>query len=90
MFSRQLFFSSPFALIYPLLICHDLRHASTRSPQIADIRTLDKGDVVVQVDITDEAGVTPIQCEMVWAWTPKIRKVKEVKEFKEEVKEVKL
>ena len=51
---------------------------------------MDKGDVVVQVDITDEAGVTPIQCEMVWAWTPKIRKAKEVKEVKEEVKEVKL
>jgi hypothetical protein len=26
------------------------------------------------VVITDESGQSPIQCEMIWAWVPKVRK----------------
>lgn len=31
----------------------------------------DKGEVVVAVRVTDEAGEQPIECEFVWAWVPK-------------------
>lgn len=30
-----------------------------------------KGEVMVAVTVTDEAGIEPIQCEFVWAWVPK-------------------
>jgi len=30
--------------------------------------------VTVPVSITDQSGQSPIQCEMVWAWVPKVRK----------------
>ena len=30
-----------------------------------------KGEVVVPVTVTDEAGEQPIECEFVWAWIPK-------------------
>ena len=30
-----------------------------------------KGEVTVAVQVTDEAGIEPIQCEFVWAWVPK-------------------
>ena len=30
-----------------------------------------KGDVAVAVEVTDELGVTPIICNVVWAWIPK-------------------
>ena len=32
-----------------------------------------RGDVVVQVTLTDEAGVEPAVCEFVWAWVPRKR-----------------
>ena len=35
------------------------------------IMTEEKGDVVVPVTITDEAGQEPIICEACWAWVPK-------------------
>ena len=35
--------------------------------------TEDKGDVLVDVVVTDESGESPIVCEMVWAWVPKKR-----------------
>ena len=31
----------------------------------------DKGEVIVAVQVTDEAGEQPIECEFVWAWVPK-------------------
>lgn len=34
----------------------------------------EKGEVTVQVKITDEVNVEPIIAEMVWAWVPKRRK----------------
>ena len=30
-----------------------------------------KGEVTVQVTVTDEAGLNPVECEFVWAWVPK-------------------
>jgi acyl-coenzyme A thioesterase PaaI-like protein len=33
-----------------------------------------KGEVIVAVTVTDEAGVQPIECEFVWAWIPKDQK----------------
>lgn len=42
--------------------------------QIEQITTTEKGDVTVEVVVTDERGVEPIRCEMIWAWTPKVRK----------------
>lgn len=33
----------------------------------------DKGDVTVPVKVTDSAGVTPIEVQMVWAWVPRKR-----------------
>jgi acyl-coenzyme A thioesterase PaaI-like protein len=33
-----------------------------------------KGEVTVTVVVTDEAGVSPIECEFVWAWIPKTPK----------------
>jgi acyl-coenzyme A thioesterase PaaI-like protein len=30
-----------------------------------------KGEVVVEVTVTDEAGEQPIECEFVWAWIPR-------------------
>lgn len=31
----------------------------------------DKGETLVQVNVTDETGEEPIQCEMLWAWISK-------------------
>ncbi|HEY9103558.1 DUF4442 domain-containing protein [Chitinimonas sp.] len=47
--------------------------AALTAEQIANVRTLEKGDVIVPVTVTDEAGNEPIVCEMVWAWIPKKR-----------------
>jgi acyl-coenzyme A thioesterase PaaI-like protein len=30
-----------------------------------------KGEVLVPCRITDESGIEPIRCEMIWAWVPK-------------------
>lgn len=38
------------------------------------IQTDARGDVTVPVTITDEAGVNPVECTMVWAWVPKKRR----------------
>lgn len=41
--------------------------------QIEQILTTEKGEVEVAVTVTDEEGKEPIECQMVWAWTPKRR-----------------
>ena len=41
--------------------------------QIEQITTQERGHVTVAVVVTDEGGNSPIACEMVWAWTPKVR-----------------
>ena len=38
--------------------------------QQALMQASDKGEVTVQVTVTDEAGIEPVECEFVWAWIP--------------------
>ncbi|MGS2721810.1 DUF4442 domain-containing protein [Paraglaciecola aestuariivivens] len=45
--------------------------ASLTDEQIALLQSTDKGEVNVQVTVTDAAGVEPIQCTMIWAWITK-------------------
>ncbi|TIH08141.1 DUF4442 domain-containing protein [Pseudomonas leptonychotis] len=47
--------------------------ASLTPEQIQAIHTQEKGEVLVAVTVTDEAGIQPIQCEMLWAWVSKKR-----------------
>jgi len=48
--------------------------AKLSDAQIATILSEEKGEVVVEVLITDEANVEPIKAEMTWAWVSKTRK----------------
>lgn len=48
--------------------------ATLTEQQIADIQSLDKGEMIIDVVITDESGQEPIESEMTWAWIPKDRK----------------
>lgn len=45
--------------------------ASLTDEQIALMQTAEKGEVSVKVTITDETGIEPLVCEMLWAWVPK-------------------
>jgi acyl-coenzyme A thioesterase PaaI-like protein len=47
--------------------------ATVPAAELERMRTTEKGEVTVAVTVTDDAGVEPIVCEMVWAWTPKRR-----------------
>ena len=50
----------------------DLRAVATLSAeQRLRILSEPKGDLLVPVTVTDESGEQPIECEMIWAWTPK-------------------
>lgn len=33
----------------------------------------EKGETIVPVQVTDESGVVPLECEMLWAWRPRSR-----------------
>jgi acyl-coenzyme A thioesterase PaaI-like protein len=35
------------------------------------MKSQDKGEILVQVSVTDESGQAPIECEMLWAWITK-------------------
>jgi uncharacterized protein (TIGR00369 family) len=49
-----------------------LRATAELTPeQLKALATQDKGEVDVKVNIVDEAGVEPLRCQMIWAWTPK-------------------
>ena len=48
--------------------------ATLTDEQIAEIQVNDKGDMKVDVVVTDANGVEPVICEMVWAWVPKKKK----------------
>ncbi|WMS88627.1 DUF4442 domain-containing protein [Pleionea litopenaei] len=39
--------------------------------QIQHIIDTEKGEILVPVTVTDSEGKQPIECEMIWAWTPK-------------------
>ncbi|MDP3814897.1 DUF4442 domain-containing protein [Pseudomonas sp.] len=47
--------------------------ASLTPEQIQAIHSQDKGEVLVAVQVTDDSGNQPIQCEMLWAWVSKKR-----------------
>jgi uncharacterized protein (TIGR00369 family) len=47
--------------------------ATLTEDQRARIRSEERGDVTVEVHATDETGIEPIQCELVWAWIPRQR-----------------
>ncbi|XLM19460.1 DUF4442 domain-containing protein, partial [Chromobacterium piscinae] len=52
----------------------DMRAVATLTPQqIQSMYDQDKGEVLVEVAVTDESGESPIICEMLWAWIPKKR-----------------
>lgn len=42
--------------------------------QIEEIQSKEKGDVLVDVKVTDSTGASPIECEVLWAWVSKQRK----------------
>ena len=53
----------------------NLRAVATLTPeQIESIRTTEKGEVSVAIEVTDEEGKQPIAVEASWAWIPKKRK----------------
>ncbi len=45
--------------------------ASLSEEQVAIIRSSPKGELLVPVNVTDESGEEPIQCQMLWAWVSK-------------------
>ncbi len=45
--------------------------AKLTDDQIKMIENLEKGDLIVNVEITDESDQQPIVCEMEWAWVLK-------------------
>lgn len=47
--------------------------ASLTDEQILKMQTEEKGEVTVQVKVTDANNIEPIICEMIWAWVPKKR-----------------
>lgn len=47
--------------------------ASLSENQQQHIMNTEKGDVVIQVKVTDESGEEPVLCEVCWAWVPKRR-----------------
>jgi len=50
--------------------------ASLTTNQIHNIQHAEKGEVQVDVVLTDATGASPVKCEMLWAWVPKQRKTK--------------
>jgi acyl-coenzyme A thioesterase PaaI-like protein len=45
--------------------------ATLTDEQIELMQTTEKGDINVQVIVTDATGIEPVKCEMIWAWVPK-------------------
>jgi len=51
--------------------------ATLTDEQVTQIMSEEKGEVMVSVTITDEVGVEPVICEMLWAWIPKQKRQKQ-------------
>lgn len=49
-------------------------HAKISNEQIKLMQTEAKGEVLVEVRVSDESGEEPIICEMIWAWVEKRNK----------------
>ena len=45
--------------------------ATLTDEQIELMQSAEKGEVNVQVTVTDALGIEPVICEMIWAWVPK-------------------
>lgn len=48
--------------------------ATLSAEQQSFIADNDKGELLIPVTVIDDAGNTPIQCQMLWAWLPKRKK----------------
>ncbi len=49
-----------------------MRVVATLTPEQRErLKTAERGDVLVEVHVTDESGTEPIQCQMLWAWVPR-------------------
>ncbi|BEU95051.1 DUF4442 domain-containing protein [Acidovorax sp. DW039] len=54
-----------------------LKAIATLTPlQREAMQASDKGEVQVQVTLTDDAGVQPVECAFTWAWVPASRPAK--------------
>jgi acyl-coenzyme A thioesterase PaaI-like protein len=52
-----------------------LRASATISPEQKEkLQSLDRGNLPVEVMVTDQSGREPIKCEMIWAWVNKDKK----------------
>jgi hypothetical protein len=50
----------------------DMRVVATLTQEQRErLKTEERGDLLVEVHVTDESGSEPILCEMLWAWVPK-------------------
>lgn len=50
----------------------DLHALATVAPeQLTALATQPRGEITVQVQVTDASGQQPITCEMIWAWLPR-------------------
>ncbi len=47
--------------------------ATITPDQVKTLQTEPKGELLIEVHVTDETGEEPISCEMLWAWVPKKR-----------------
>lgn len=47
--------------------------ASLTPEQLTALATQPRGELPVQVEVTDDSGQQPITCEMIWAWLPRQR-----------------
>jgi acyl-coenzyme A thioesterase PaaI-like protein len=45
--------------------------ATISQEQIEKLHNEEKGDMVISVTVTDDAGIEPVTCSMTWAWVPK-------------------
>ncbi|KHF76229.1 DUF4442 domain-containing protein [Acinetobacter vivianii] len=48
--------------------------ASLSTDQQKFIAENEKGELLIPVNVTDDSGNEPIQCQMLWAWLPKRKK----------------
>ncbi len=66
----------------PLIKCMNLNYvkratgdmtaiATLTNEQVALLNQQDRGEVKVQIKVTDANGIEPVECEMIWAWVPK-------------------
>ncbi|MCW8090878.1 DUF4442 domain-containing protein [Alteromonas sp. ASW11-130] len=70
----------------PLIKSMDLKYVKRATGDMQAVATLtkdqlelmqleDKGEVWVDVKVTDATGIEPVVCQMVWAWVPRKKQV---------------